>query len=85
MRSYFPNAKIYLIGVVHAPYSANYFEKENEYNSKIAECAKRNGVTVGDWNSLISGSGANCFHADAIHPNENGYALFAQFIKDLMK
>lgn len=85
LRSYFPNVKIYLISVVHAPDSTNYLEKENAYNAKIAECAKRNDVTVGEWNSLILESGVNCFHADAIHPNENGYALFAQFIKDLLK
>ncbi len=84
LKSYFPETKIYLISVVHSPAFTNYFEQEREYNAKIARCAAKNGVTVVEWNSLITESGASCFHADAIHPNERGYALFASFIKELL-
>lgn len=84
LRGYFPATKIYLIGVVHAPNCANFAEKENEFNWKIAQNAERNGVTVGGWNGLIEQSGENCFHSDAIHPNEYGYGLFARFLNELL-
>lgn len=84
LRGYFPEAKVYFTSVVHAPNCANFFEKENEFNLKIARNAERNGVIVGEWNSLIAQSGENCFHTDAIHPNEYGYGLFAQFLNELL-
>ena len=84
LRGYFPEVNVYLVSVVHAPNCANFFEKENEFNLKIARNAERNGVIVGEWNSLIEQSGENCFHSDAVHPNECGYGLFAQFLKQLL-
>lgn len=85
LKGFFPQAKIYLIGVVHAPNCANYLEKENKYNAKIQKSAKKNGVNFVEWNSLIENSGQNCFHTDAIHPGDYGYCLFARFLKDLLK
>lgn len=84
LHEFFPNTKLYLVSVIHSPNCANHFEKECAYNKMIRENAAKYGVTVGDWNNLIKESGENCFHADAIHPNETGYGLFARFLKDLI-
>ena len=84
LRRYFPAAKIYSISVVHAPNCTNLLEKENEFNLKISRNAARNGVIVGEWNSLIEQSGKSCFHSDAVHPNECGYGLFARFLNELL-
>ena len=85
LKGFFPQVKIYLIGVVHAPNCANYLEKENKYNAKIQKSAKKNGVIFAEWSSLIENSGQNCFHTDAIHPGEYGYGLFARFLKELLR
>ncbi len=85
LRGYFPNAKIYLICAVHCPNDINCYDEEVAYNSKAKASAAKHGVTVGDWNDRISASGANCFHSDAVHPNENGYGLFVQFLKELLE
>lgn len=84
LHGYFSAVKIYLISVVHAPNCTHFLEKENEFNLKLARNAERNGVTVGEWNRLIEQSGENCFHSDAIHLNEYGYGLFAQFLNKLL-
>lgn len=81
----FPQTEIYLIGVVHAPNCANQYAKECEYNELIKTNAIKYGVKAGDWNDLIRGSGENCFHADAVHPNERGYGLFMYFIKNFIR
>ena len=81
LRGYFPQAKIYLVCAVHAPNCANQLEKECEYNGLVKANAEKCGVTAGEWNGLIRDSGENCFHADAVHPNERGYGLFAGFLK----
>lgn len=85
LKGFFPKAKIYVIGVVHAPNFTNYAEKENKYNAKIQKSARKIGVNFAEWNSLIQNSGQNCFHSDAIHPGKNGYYLFARFLQDLLK
>lgn len=84
LRGFFPEAKLYLISVVHAPNCVNFFDKENAFNEKTARFAKNNGICAGGWNTLISESGQNCFCSDAIHPGEYGYGLFAEFIKQLL-
>lgn len=84
LHEFFPRTKLYSVNVIHSPNSANHFEKESEYNKMIEKNAAKYGVTVGDWNNLIGECGKNCFHADAIHPNETGYGLFAEFIKNLV-
>lgn len=84
LRGFFPETKLYLVSVIHSPNCENLFDKECEYNRLIKENAAKYGVTVCDWNSLIVESGENCFHADAIHPNETGYGLFARFLKNLL-
>lgn len=85
LRNYFPESRIYLVSAVHCPNDPNYFTAENEYNKMIADNAIKNKVIVGEWNTRIEASGQNCFHLDAIHPNEYGYGLFAEFIEELLK
>lgn len=85
LRGYFPNAKIYLICAVHCPNDVNCYDEEVAYNSTVKARAKKNGIVVGDWNDRISASGVNCFHSDAVHPNEKGYGLFVQFLKELLE
>lgn len=84
LHGFFPDAKLYSVSVVHAPRFVNDFEKEYAYNEMIKENAVKNRVIVGDWNGVISESGKSCFHTDAIHPNETGYGLFKEFIKNLV-
>lgn len=84
LRGFFPEVKIYLISVVHAPNCANFFEKEDAFNERETRFAKNNGICVGEWNTLIAESGRNCFCSDAIHPGEYGYELFAEFLKQLL-
>jgi len=85
LRLYFADTKIYLISAVHCPNDVNCFDKEVNYNDLIAASAAKHGVVVGDWNDRIKASGVNCFHQDAIHPNEKGYGLFIQFLKELLE
>jgi len=85
LRSYFPETKIYLICAVHCPNDVNFFDEEVTYNETVKMRAGKNGVIVGDWNDRIERSGVNCFHPDAIHPNENGYGLLIQFLKELLE
>lgn len=84
MRERFPTSKYYLVSAVHSPDSPHWKEQINKYNKKTADCAARNGVSVGEWQSRIDASGANCFHADGIHPNAFGYGLFFDFIKEFL-
>lgn len=84
IKKLFPKAEIYLIRVVHAPAFPEYTEKENELNTLTLKTSEKLGTVVGDWNGLIEGSREYCFHADGVHPNECGYALFAKFIKELL-
>lgn len=85
LRSYFADTKIYLISAIHCPNDVNRFDEEVKYNHLIATNAAKHGVVVGDWNDRIRLSGVNCFHQDAIHPNEKGYELFIEFLKELLK
>ena len=84
LRARFPHTRFYLISVVHSPSAARWINEEREYNSKIAQKATDLGVTVGEWNSRIAKSGKNCFHADELHPDEYGYGLFADFLKEFL-
>lgn len=84
LRGYFPASDIYLISVVHSPNHVYFRDAENVYNAKIKANAAKNGVTVVEWNSIIENNSENCFHKDAIHPNERGYGLFGDFIKEFL-
>ena len=83
LKENFPCARLYLVQTVHAPAYPAFEEKENKLNSLTSQTAQRLGVVAGDWNGAIKDSGKNCFHADAVHPNEFGYGLFFEFIKRL--
>lgn len=85
IKEIFPAARLYLIQVVHAPGFLNFYERENGFNALTSKSADRYGVTVADRNGEIAACAENCFHSDGVHPNENGYALFAQFINNLLK
>lgn len=85
IREYFPNTKILLISVIHAPNCQDFYEIENIFNEKIIKMSKRNNVDVYDWNMLIKQCEDNCFHGDAIHPNENGYGIFINFLKEILE
>lgn len=75
LRNYFPQAKICLLQVVHAPNFPVYYDRENELNALTENTAKKWNVETIDWNGGIAASGENCFHADGIHPNECGYGI----------
>ena len=81
IKANFPETEIYAICVVHCPNCADFIELENQFNGKLFETADKYKVKIYDWNGIIAQSEVNCFHADAIHPNEYGYGLFAEFIK----
>lgn len=84
LRGMFPKTEFYLIAVIHSPDSVRWRGEVTEYNAKIVRTAKKNDITVGEWNDRIVASGKNCFHADEIHPNEFGYEIFARFLKELL-
>ncbi len=85
LRGYFPETELYVLCIVHSPSCVKFLNAKDSYNAKIKEGAPKCGVVAAEWNSLIKESGLNCFHADGVHLNENGYGLFREFIDDLLK
>ena len=59
-------------------------KQECDFNAMTAATAATLGVTLIDWNDKIAASKLGCFHFDKLHPNEHGYALFEQSIKETL-
>ena len=78
----FTTAKVYIVKVVHAPLYDDYSATEAEFNHLTDEKPNALGVTLIDWSQKIAACKQNCFHADGVHPNEQGYVLFEQAIAD---
>lgn len=85
LRKYFGSSEIYLVQVVHSPQYAEMCKQECDFNAMTTATAATLGVTLIDWNDKIAASEQNCFHFDKVHPNEHGYAMFEQAIKEALK
>ena len=84
LRKYFGSPEIYLVQVVHSPKHPEMYKEECDFNNMTASTASTLGVKLIDWNDKIAASKQDCFHFDRIHPNELGYALFEQAIKEAL-
>ena len=84
LRQYFGSPEIYLVQVVHSPKYAEMYKQECDFNNMTASTASTLGVKLIDWNDKIVASKQDCFHFDRLHPNEHGYALFEQAIKEAL-
>lgn len=84
LRKYFGSSEIYLVQVVHSPQYVEMYKEECDFNAMTAATAATLGVTLIDWNDKIAASKQDCFHFDKLHPNEHGYALFEQAIKETL-
>lgn len=84
LRKYFGSPEIYLVQVVHSPQYAEMYKEECVFNNMTASTALTLGVKLIDWNDKIAASKQDCFHFDRLHPNELGYALFEQAIKEAL-
>ena len=84
LRKCFGSPEIYLVQVVHSPKYAEMYKQECDFNNMTASTASTLGVKLIDWNDKIVASKQDCFHFDRLHPNEHGYALFEQAIKETL-
>lgn len=84
LRKCFGSPEIYLVQVVHSPKYAEMYKEECDFNNMTASTASTLGVKLIDWNDKIVASKQDCFHFDRLHPNEHGYALFEQAIKEAL-
>ena len=84
LRKYFGSSEICLVQVVHSPQYVEMYKEECDFNAMTAATAATLGITLIDWNDKIAASKQDCFHFDKLHPNEHGYALFEQAIKETL-
>lgn len=84
LRKCFGSPEIYLVQVVHSPKYPEMYKQECDFNNMTASTASTLGVKLIDWNDKIVASKQDCFHFYRLHPNEHGYALFEQAIKEAL-
>lgn len=84
VREYFPNAKIYMLCVVHAPAYESKREIEIAYNQELIKDADALNVIARDYGPKLIQSAGACFYKDNIHLNSNGYKIFIELLKSIV-